>query len=90
MIENAPTFLDEANDPEQLAFDLAWLEGFAAPILLSRGDRSPPSFAPVVAALAAALPRAEVTTFRGAGHIPHATHPDAYADAVVDFVRRNP
>ena len=35
MIENAPTFLDEASDAEQLAFGLAWLEGFARPVLLS-------------------------------------------------------
>ncbi|MFU8814296.1 MAG: alpha/beta fold hydrolase [Pseudomonadales bacterium] len=28
LIDNAPTFLDEANDPEQLAFDLEWVERF--------------------------------------------------------------
>lgn len=89
LIENAPTFLDEANDPEQLAFDLAWLEGFARPVLLSQGDQSPPMFAPVVAKLAGAMPRAEVATFRGAGHVPHTTHPDAYAEAILAFVRRN-
>jgi pimeloyl-ACP methyl ester carboxylesterase len=88
-VENGPTFLDEANDPEQLAFDLAWLDGFRRPTLLSHGDQSPPSFGPVVAQLAAALPHAEVSTFRGAGHIPHATHPDVYADAVLAFVRRS-
>jgi pimeloyl-ACP methyl ester carboxylesterase len=87
LIENAPTFLDEANDPEQLAFETAWLDGFRRPALLSQGDQSPPSFAPVVARLVRSMPHAEVTTFRGAGHIPHATHPDAYADALVAFVR---
>jgi pimeloyl-ACP methyl ester carboxylesterase len=87
-VENAPTFLDEASDPEQLAFDLAWLDGFRRPTLLSRGDQSPPIFAPVVAKLAAALPHAEVRIFRGAGHIPHATHPDVYADALRAFARR--
>jgi pimeloyl-ACP methyl ester carboxylesterase len=85
-IENAPTFLDEANDPEQLAFDLAWLDGFRRPTLLSRGEHSPPTFAPVVATLAAALPHAELRVFRGAGHVPHATHPEIYADAIVGFV----
>ena len=48
MIENAPTFLDEANDPEQLAFDLEWISGFSKPVLLTLGDQSPPTFAPVV------------------------------------------
>lgn len=85
LIENAPTFLDEANDPEQLSFDLEWVRGFAKPALLTLGDQSPPIFAPVVAKLAKALPRVEVVTFPGAGHIPHLTHPDAYAEAILGF-----
>ena len=88
-IENAPTFLDEANDPEQLAFDLAGIRGFPRPALLTLGDQSPPTFAPVVARLAEVLPRVEVGTFPGAGHIPHATHPDAYVEAILDFTRRH-
>src|SRR5262245_34324012 len=44
MIENAPTFLDEANDPDQIAFELDWLSGFSKPVLLTRGDQSPPPF----------------------------------------------
>ena len=85
LIENAPTFLDEATDPEQLGFDLDWIRGFSRPALLTLGDQSPPTFAPVVAKLAKALPRVEVLTFPGAGHIPHATHPDAYVEAIVAF-----
>jgi pimeloyl-ACP methyl ester carboxylesterase len=87
-IENAPTFLDEARDPEQLDFDLEWIRGFRRPALLTRGDQSPPTFAPVVAKLAEALPRVEVLTFAGAGHIPHATHPDAYVEATTTFTER--
>ncbi len=89
-IENAPTFLDETNDPEQLAFDLAWIRKFSRPTLLTRGDQSPPFFAPVVAKLAEALPRAKVVTFPGAGHTPHATHPEAYVEAIVSFTRAHP
>jgi pimeloyl-ACP methyl ester carboxylesterase len=88
-ITNAPTFLDEARDPEQLAFDPASLRGFPGPSLLTQGDQSPPAFAPVVAKLADVLPGATVVTFPEAGHIPHATHPDAYVEAVVAFIRRN-
>jgi len=88
-VENAPTFADEANDAEQLAFDPGWLAGFARPVLLSHGDQSPPIFAPVVAKLAAALPGAEVRAFAGAGHVPHTTHPEVYAETVAQFVRRN-
>ena len=58
MIENAPTFLDEANDPEQLAFDLEWISGFPKPVLFTLGDQSPPTFAPVVMRLSGALPHA--------------------------------
>jgi pimeloyl-ACP methyl ester carboxylesterase len=89
-IENAPTFLDEASDAEQLAFDLDWLRAFSPPALLTRGDQSPPTFAPVVAKLAEALPRVEVVTFLGAGHIPHATHPEAYVEAIMAFTRDHP
>jgi pimeloyl-ACP methyl ester carboxylesterase len=85
LIENAPTFLDEASDPEQLRFNLEWLRGFSKPALLTLGDESPPTFAPVVAKLAEAIPHVEVVTFPGAGHIPHATHADAYVEAIIAF-----
>ena len=73
LIENAPTFWDEARDPEQPAFDLAWIKAFSRPSLLTTGDQSPPTFAPVVIKLADVLPDVEVVTFPGAGHIPHVT-----------------
>src|SRR5262245_58482811 len=38
LIENAPTFLDEARDPEQLGFDLEWIRTFSRPVLLTMGD----------------------------------------------------
>jgi pimeloyl-ACP methyl ester carboxylesterase len=88
MIENAPTFLDEANDPDQIAFALDWISDFSKPILLTRGDQSPPTFGPVVTRLAGALPHAEVVTLPGAGHVPHLTHPDAYVETIIEFTRR--
>jgi pimeloyl-ACP methyl ester carboxylesterase len=88
-VRNAPTFLDEAHDPEKFAFDVAWLESFPRPALLTEGDQSPPTFAPVVAKLAGALPHATVLTFPGAGHIPHLTHPEAYTEAIEAFIRKS-
>jgi pimeloyl-ACP methyl ester carboxylesterase len=88
-IQNAPTFLDEARDPEQFAFDLAWLRAFPRPSLLTKGQHSPPPFAPVVAKLVGALPTAALVTFPDAGHIPHITHPRAYLDAILPFIRTN-
>jgi pimeloyl-ACP methyl ester carboxylesterase len=89
VIENAPTFLDEANDPEQIAFDVAWIRDFSKPALLTLGSQSPPIFAPVIAKLAEALTSVEVTTLNGAGHIPHQTHPDEYVEAMVAFASKN-
>jgi pimeloyl-ACP methyl ester carboxylesterase len=89
MIENAPTFLDEENDPEAGALEVGSIEAFRRPTLLTTGDRSPPMFAPVIAKLAEALPRAETLTYSGAGHIPHATHPKAYIEATTAFIRRH-
>jgi pimeloyl-ACP methyl ester carboxylesterase len=83
---NAPTFLDEVRDPEQFAFDPAWLGAFPRRALLTKGDQSPPTFGPVVARLAEMASRATVVTFSGAGHIPHVTHPKVYVEAVTAFI----
>ena len=85
---NATTFVDEARDPEQLAFDLAWIRAYPGPSLLTAGERSPPIFAAVVAKLAEVMPN--VATLAGAGHIPHVTHPDAYIETIMTFIRKNP
>jgi len=89
MIENAPTYLDETNDPEQLAFDLDWLGAFSRPALLTQGDQSPPQFPAVITKLAQAMPSAEVRTLTGVGHVPHMENPEAYVETVADFVRKH-
>jgi pimeloyl-ACP methyl ester carboxylesterase len=43
----------------------------------------------VIEKVADVLPSASVVTFPGAGHIPHITHPDAYVEAIVAFIRTN-
>lgn len=87
MIAHAPTYLDELHDREWRVVDEERLRRFDGPVLLTRGDRSPPMFAPIVRRLGRLLPQAEHTTYAGAGHIPHATHPDLYVDRLVRFVR---
>ena len=87
LIENAPTFLDEARDPEQFTFDPAWISAFPGPILLTTGDQSPPFYSPVISKLAEAT-GAEVFVFKGAGHIPQVTDPEAYVGASMDFIRK--
>ena len=87
LIENAPTFLDETQDPDALAFDPAVLNAFAGPILLTVGDQSPPMFAPIAAKIAAGAPRVEMRTLGGPGHVPHLTMADAYADMILAYAR---
>ena len=88
-IENAPTFLDEEHDPDARAIKVESIKGFGGPALLTIGDQSPPTFAPVVRKLAEVLPCAATLTFAGAGHIPHATHPDDYVAATTAFIRKH-
>jgi pimeloyl-ACP methyl ester carboxylesterase len=89
-VRNAPTFLDECRDPDQIVLDLEPLQGFAHPALLSQGELSAEHFARVVAMLASALPVVQRVTFAGAGHVPHLTHPDEYVAVVGGFLRQAP
>ena len=85
-VVNAPTFLDEMQEPTALTMDLTRLAGFDPPTLLTKGTTSPPLFGPVLDKLANALPKPVLHTFIGAGHVPHVTHPDDYVRVVSDFL----
>ncbi len=87
-VRNAPTFLDESNDPEGLTLDLSSLAAFDRPSLVTTGTDSPPFFKPITAAVAEALPSNTVHTFEGAGHVPHLSHPVLYVDTVGQFCQR--
>lgn len=86
MAAAAPTFLDETRDPEQLLLDEAALARFPGPVLLTQGSDSPPAFRAVIRRLAGTIPRSRIHTVQGAGHIPHVTHPEPYAAALLAFV----
>lgn len=86
MIHNAPTYLDELNDPEWQTIDEAGLARYDGPALLTSGDQSPPWFWPILDRLAGLLPRAKRHVYEGAGHIPYATHPEDYVAAVLAFL----
>ena len=90
MIENAPAFLDDWNDPHFYTLDLQRVSEFPRPALLTQGTQSPPQYASVITKLAEALPSVEVHTFNGTGHVPHMEHPDAYTDALVAFAHKHP
>ena len=84
-IFNASTWLDEMRDPEALSINLDRLRAFSARALLTLGGQSPPFFPLVVRQIAQKMPRAVTSTFPGAGHVPHLSHPDEYVVTVTSF-----
>jgi pimeloyl-ACP methyl ester carboxylesterase len=85
-VRNAPTFLDECNDPNGLAVDLEAISSFEHPALLTQGDQSPPFYSKVIDVLMEALPNAERRTIKGTGHVPQLTDPEGYAEIVEQFI----
>jgi pimeloyl-ACP methyl ester carboxylesterase len=85
MIYNAPTFLDEARDPQAAGVDQAALARYGGPVLITSGTQSPPLFGAVIERLTELLPHAVCRAYAGAGHIPHVTHPEQYIAALVGF-----
>ena len=82
---NAPTFLDEARDPTSGSIDAAALAATTVPLLLTSGSESPSFFSAVIGELALLVPNVRVATIAGAGHIPHATHPDRWVATLLAF-----
>jgi pimeloyl-ACP methyl ester carboxylesterase len=87
-IRNAPTFLDECNDPAGLTIDLNSLRAFDKPVLVTRGTESPPFFKPITEVVAQALPVSSFHIFEGGGHVPHLSQPETYVETVSQFCRQ--
>ena len=84
-VTNAPTFLDEARDPDALRLDVAALAAFDKPILLTDGSESPPFFGPIVDLIAESVPHARRLTIEGADHVPHLSLTERYLKLVTEF-----
>jgi pimeloyl-ACP methyl ester carboxylesterase len=82
---NAPTYLDELADETALSIDTAALATTTVPLLLTHGTQSPEVYPAVITELARRVPAARVEVLDGAGHIPHATHPDNWVAHLVAF-----
>jgi pimeloyl-ACP methyl ester carboxylesterase len=78
LVANGPRFLDELADPTALSIDTAALATTEVPLLVTQGTESPPLFAAVIAELLDLVLAARRESLGGAGHIPHATHPDQW------------
>ncbi|HKB53458.1 MAG TPA: alpha/beta hydrolase [Ramlibacter sp.] len=83
---NAPTWLDEMQEPEALSMQLDLLSNFSAPTLLTLGGASPPFCPLVVKRVAAAIPYARQHVYPDAGHVPHLSHPQEYVQVVSGFI----
>jgi pimeloyl-ACP methyl ester carboxylesterase len=68
---------------------LAAFRALDMPVLYMTGRRSPASAQGVARLLAPALPRAEVVTFDGLGHMGPLTHPQVVNEAIADFLGRH-
>ncbi|HEU4516240.1 MAG TPA: alpha/beta hydrolase [Steroidobacteraceae bacterium] len=68
--------------------DAGALARFARPVLVVNGDLDTPARRRAGESLARALPAAERIVLPGAGHLPNLDVPDAYNDALREFVRR--
>lgn len=86
-IAHAATWLDQSRDPERLALSPELLADSPLPVLLTQGGTSPAAFGPGVDRLAAATPRATRRVLAEAGHFPHITHPQAFANCLDEFLR---
>lgn len=83
---NAPTFLEEEQDPSCEWVDVPALAGSGARVRLSVGDSSPEYFRAVVDHLARTIPGTTVDVLAGPGHVPHVTHPEQFLASIIRWL----
>jgi pimeloyl-ACP methyl ester carboxylesterase len=88
LVRNAPTFLDELNDPDAMRIGEAALARLSVPVHLTGGTESPPTFGRVIEQLVEVIPAASREVIAGGGHEPHASMPDRYVAVATDAIRR--
>jgi pimeloyl-ACP methyl ester carboxylesterase len=75
LTRNAPTFLEESDDPGADFVDLTALARAGGPVRLSYGDQSLPAIRDVMHRIATDVPSATVVRLGATGHVPQVTHP---------------
>lgn len=85
LTNNAPTYVDEIHDPENVFFDPQWIRRFQRPVLLTRGQGLDALFDPMYARVAQLLPGVKFMTIADGGHLPQRYAPQAYAQALSTF-----
>lgn len=90
IVDNALAWLQESPDAYRPMPDTADLDAVSVPVLLTQGGAHPPDypypFPAINDRLASLLPNAERSTFEGAGHVPHRSHPQELVRVVGEFL----
>jgi len=87
-VHNAPTFLDELQDPNALNIDRDLLARLEMPVCLTEGSESPPVFPRVIDRLAKLIPRVTRDTIQGTAHVPQLTSPESYIEVITRTVQQ--
>jgi pimeloyl-ACP methyl ester carboxylesterase len=88
MVHNAPTFLDELQDPGQLGIDETALARLEVPARLTEGSESPPVFPRVNQRVAELIPAVTRETIEGAAHVPQLQTPERYVEVTTRAVQQ--
>ena len=88
-IRNAPTYLDELGDPNQLNIDKEALAHLDVPVHLTEGSESPPVFIRVNDRLVKLIPRVTREMIQGAAHVPQLTTPERYVEVITRTVEQS-
>jgi pimeloyl-ACP methyl ester carboxylesterase len=88
-VRNAPTYLDELQDPVQLRIDQEALARLEIPVRLTHGSESLPVFRRAIDRLMELIPRASRETIEGAAHVPQLTTPERYIHVTTRALRRH-
>ncbi len=87
-VRNAPTFLDELQDEDQLNIDEDALSHLGTRVRLTDGSESPPVFPRVIERLAELIPQVTRETIEGAAHVPQLTTPERYVELTTRAVQQ--
>jgi pimeloyl-ACP methyl ester carboxylesterase len=85
LVANAPTWLEEFEDPGAVSADPVTLGEFLLPALISYGSNSVPWLQEISDRLAALLPNATRRVLPNTGHLPHLTSPGLFLGVVQAF-----
>jgi len=83
-VGNAPTYLDELRDPDNLDVREAELSKLGIPVQITLGTESPSFFSLIADRLAEIFPRCRRRTIEGASHGPQLSHPAPYARLIAE------